>query len=102
MARGRQERRRPRRGWSDEGVAEALQTWAAEGGRPPRAYEWAPSAAAALGIRSSRTRKWEREQDRWPSLGVAVARWGSWRAALQRAGLRTHPPLVLPLQQRVP
>ena len=78
-------------------MLEALRRWQAEEGRPPRAYEWAPWAAAALGIRSARTLKWEREHDRWPSLGIAVARWGSWRQALQSAGLATHPPLVLPL-----
>src|SRR3954449_2641335 len=88
-------RRRERRGWTPEAVLEALQRWQAEEGRPPRAYEWAPWAAAALGIRSARTKKWEREHDRWPSLDVTVARWGSWRQALQSAGLPTHPPLVL-------
>src|SRR4051794_32781589 len=101
MARGRGERRRERRGWTREAVVEALRRWAQEEGRAPRAYEWAPWAAAALGIRSTRTLKWEREHDRWPSLGVTVARFGSWRKALQSAGLPTHPPLVLPLQERV-
>src|SRR4051794_41752246 len=75
--------RRARRGWTREAVLEALRTWAREEGRAPRAYEWAPWAAAALGIRSAQTLKWEREPDRWPSLGVSVARWGSWRRALR-------------------
>src|SRR3954453_18534753 len=101
MARGRRERRRPRRGWTREAVRGALGSWAREEGRAPRAYEWAPWAAAALGIRSAQTLKWERERDRWPSVDVAVARWGSWRHALQSAGLHTHPPLVLGLQERV-
>src|SRR3954466_1437353 len=101
MARGRGERRPERRGWTREAVIEALQRWQAEEGRPPRAYEWAPWAAAALGIRSAQTRKWERAVDRGPSLEVAVARWGSWRQALQSAGLPTHPPLLLGLQERV-
>src|SRR4051794_32032578 len=101
MARERRERRRPRRGWTRDAVRDALRSWAREEGRAPRAYEWAPWAAAALGIRSAQTLKWERERDRWPSLDVAVARWGSWRQALQSAGLPTHPPLVLGLQERV-
>ena len=82
-------------------MLDALRTWAREEGRAPRAYEWAPWAAAALGITSEQTRKWEREHDRWPSLEVAAARFGSWRQALRSAGLPTHPPLVLPLQERV-
>src|SRR4051812_38709847 len=101
MARGRGERRPERRGWARGAGGGALERWGGGGGRPPRAYEWAPRAAAALGMRSARTRKWEREHDRWPSLDVTVARWGSWRQALQSAGLPTHPPLVLPLQERV-
>src|SRR5512144_521193 len=101
MERGRRERRRARRGWTREAIVEALRTWAREQGRAPRAYEWAPWAAATLGVRSAQTLKWEREHDRWPSLEVAVARWGSWRGALQSAGLPTHPPLLLPLQDRV-
>src|SRR4051794_33273595 len=52
-------------------------------------------ARVALGIRSAQTLKWEREAERWPSLEVAVARWGSRRQALQSAGLPTHPPLEL-------
>jgi hypothetical protein len=82
-------------------VLDALRTWAREEGRPPRAYEWNPASAAALGIASARTRKWEREPERWPSLDVAVRRFGSWRAALQAAGLPTYPPLLLPLRERV-
>src|SRR4051812_28367409 len=101
MERGRLERRRARRGWTRDAVLVALRTWAHEEGRGPRAYEWAPSAAAKLGVRTAQTLKWEREPDRWPSLDVAVRRWGSWRAALQSAGLPRHPPLVLPLQERV-
>src|SRR3954454_17761912 len=92
MARGRGERRQQRRGWTREAVGEALRRWAREEGRPPRAYEWAPWADAALGIRSARTRKWEREHDRWPSLSVTVARWGPWRQALQSAGLPKRRP----------
>src|SRR3954447_21337402 len=76
MTRGRRERRRPRRGWTREAVRDALRSWAREEGRAPRAYEWAPWGAVALGIRSAQTLKWERERDRWPSLDVAVARWG--------------------------
>src|SRR3954463_9563161 len=97
----RRRARRARRGWAGEAVLEALRTWAREEGRAPRAYEWAPWAAAALGIRSAQTLKWERERDRWPSFDVAVTRWGSWRDALQGAGLPTHPPLVLGPQERV-
>src|SRR3954468_15874714 len=80
---------------------DALRTWTREEGRAPRAYEWNPASAAALGISSAGTRKWEREVERWPSLDVAVRRFGSWRAALQAAGLPSYPPLVLPLRERV-
>src|SRR3954463_11323281 len=68
----RRRARRARRGWAGEAVLEALRTWAREEGRAPRAYEWAPWAAAALGVRSAQTLKWEREPERWPSLDGAV------------------------------
>src|SRR3954470_11758874 len=97
----RRRARRARRGWTHEAVLDALQAWAREEGRAPRAYEWAPWAAAALGVQSAQTRKWEREVERWPSLSVTVARFGSWRQALKSAGLPTHPPFSLPLQERV-
>src|SRR4051812_23726934 len=94
-------RRAARRDWSGDRVLDALRTWAREEGRPPRAHEWNPARAAALGITSAGTRKWEREVERWSSLDVAVRRFGSWRAALQAAGLPSYPPLVLPLRERV-
>jgi hypothetical protein len=50
-------RRPERRGWTPEAVLEALQRWQPGEGRPPRGYEWAPWAAAALGSRSARTLK---------------------------------------------
>ena len=46
-----------RRGWTRKAVLEALQAWAREEGRAPRAYEWAPWAAAILGVSSPQTRK---------------------------------------------
>src|SRR4051794_38242842 len=80
----RRRARRARRGWTREAVLEALQTWAREEGRAPRAYEWAPWAAAALGVRSAQTlnlsgsakssagRRWP-----WPSgaMGPGERRW---------------------------
>ncbi len=101
MPRERRKPRPARRGWTREAVLEALRTWAREEGRAPRAYEWAPWAAAVLGVSSAQTRKWERAHERWPSLSVTVARCGSWRQALESAGLPTHPPLRLPLQERI-
>src|SRR3954454_1290163 len=91
----RRRARRARRGWTREAVLEALRTWAREEGRAPRAYEWAPWAAAALGVRSAQTLKWEREIERWPSLDVAVRRCGSW-GAWAGAGRTPAPPSSAP------
>src|SRR3954469_2187213 len=101
MPRRRNAPRPARRGWTREAVLEALQTWAREEGRAPRAYEWAPWAAAALGVRSAQTREGGREPGGGPWRWVGGARGGWWRQALESAGLPTHPPLRLPLQERI-
>src|SRR4051812_50229763 len=86
MARGRRERRRPRRGWTREAVRDALGSWAREEGRAPRADEWAPWAAAALGVRAAQTLKWGRERGRWPSLDVAGGGGGGGGAGVAKGG----------------
>src|SRR4051794_29301804 len=101
MARERRQRRRPRRGWAGGGGGGAPRSGGRGEGGGAGGGGGGAGAAAALGIRSAQTLKWERERDRWPSLDAAVARWGSWRQALQSAGLPTYPPLVLGLQERV-
>lgn len=85
--RGKPNRERP---WSEEEVLLALRDWAHRHGAPPRAYEWEPAAAAALGRTAER---WELEYPRWPSYGTVKRLCGSWRGALLAAGLPSHTPL---------
>jgi hypothetical protein len=84
-----------------EQTLEALRAWAAEVGLPPRSYDWSPAAARTAGFPLDGVHKWEREHPRWPHHALVIARHGSWRAALQAAGLSAVPPLRIERRERV-
>jgi hypothetical protein len=64
---------RPRR-WSDREIVEALRDWAARYDRPPLSSDWRHAAPDH------------------PSVALAQRRFGSWRAALDAAGLAPRRP----------
>src|SRR3954452_12492277 len=82
-------------------VLEALRAWSAEVGRPPRTYDWSPRAARRAGFPLGGVEKWEREYPRWPHHTLVRARFGSWRAALEAAGLPAAAPLRIERRERV-
>jgi hypothetical protein len=87
--------------WTRERIVDALRAWADELGRPPRSYDWAPATARAAGFPTDGADKWEREHPDWPHQALVRARCGSWRAALEAAGLPAPRPLAIPRRERV-
>src|SRR4051794_15952744 len=87
--------------WTRERIIEALRAWRDEHGRAPRSYDWAPATARTAGFPTEGAEKWEREHPRWPHHALVRARYGSWRAALEAAGMPAPPPLALPRRERV-
>jgi Homing endonuclease associated repeat len=87
--------------WSADDVLAALRAWALEHCRPPRAYEWSPTLGRAVGLVGDARSRWEREHPHWPSYGTVCRHHGSWRAALQAAGLPAPPALTIALAERV-
>src|SRR4051812_4956413 len=87
--------------WTRERIVAALRAWAEELGRAPRSYDWSPVTARAGGFPLAGAEKWEREHPRWPHHALVRARFGSWRAALEAAGLPAAPPLAIPRRERV-
>ena len=89
-------RRRAR--WSKEQVLKALQEWADENGRAPRAEDW-----SELSQRTGAVGRWEPESPRWPCPTTVRRYFGSWSAALEQAGLRRSRlgPWELSLPERV-
>ena len=100
-ARPRRVRRSGGGEWTRERILEALRAWAGELGRAPRSYEWSPATARAGGFPLAGAEKWEREHPRWPHRALVCTRYGSWRAALEAAGLPTAPTLAIPRRERV-
>jgi hypothetical protein len=82
-------------------VVRALGSWSSELGRPPRSYDWSPPAARAGGFPLAGAERWEREYPRWPHHALVCARFGSWRAALEAAGLPVAAPLRVGRRERV-
>ncbi|MDQ2894089.1 MAG: sigma-70 region 4 domain-containing protein [Actinomycetota bacterium] len=70
--------RRVRTGWSDQEILDGLQRFAADHGRPPRSTDRVGSLSE------------------YPSPALAVTRFGSWSAALGKAGLEpgNRPPVT--------
>src|SRR3954470_13094232 len=60
-------------------IVRELRRWNRETGEPPRSTDWSEPGG-----------KWEREYPAWPSTGDVLARFDSWPAALEAAGLRPH------------
>src|SRR4051794_5642152 len=87
--------------WAEERVVAALRAWADETGRAPRSYDWSPASARAGGFPLAGAQKWEREHPRWPHHALVVSRFGSWRAALEAAGLPAPPPLRIGRRERI-
>jgi hypothetical protein len=54
-----------------------------------------------MGLLPDAAVKWESEHPAWPGTGTVRRYCGSWRAALTAAGLPSHPPLTIPIRERV-
>src|SRR3954469_12411078 len=87
--------------WTSARIMQALRAWADEQGRVPRGYDWAPATARAAGFPTEGAERWERAHPRWPHHALVTARFGSWRAALEAAGLPAPPPLAIARRERV-
>ena len=111
LPRPRRELQRPRRPrrlqrsggeqWTHQRIVEALRAWTDELGRAPRSYDWSPAIARAGGFPLAGAEKWEREHPRWPHHALVCSRFGSWRGALQAAGLPGPAPLEITRRERV-
>ena len=73
----------PRR-WGRASILEALRSWVAETGDPPRRHDW---CGEQIGRATSAQRKWMAEHPRWPSSSCVAAHFGTWSEALEAAGL---------------
>jgi transposase len=73
----------PRR-WERASILEALRTWLAETGAPPRRQDWCGEGAEQA---PSAQRKWMLEHPRWPSSSCVAGHFGTWSAALRAADL---------------
>ena len=80
-----------RRLWSSELILQRIWEWTEETGSPPRVRDWSPAHAPA-GHRGAG--RYLAERGRWPSASVVVARFGSFPAALRRAGLNPSGPAI--------
>ena len=87
--------------WTRQRIVEALRAWNDELGRAPRSYDWSPAVARAGGFSLAGAEKWEREHPRWPHHALVRSRLGSWRGALQTAGLAGPGPLEIARRERV-
>jgi hypothetical protein len=85
-----------RRSWTEERILAAIRAWAAETGSPPRVRDWSPAHAVDG---NGGVRRYRSEPGRWPSASIVAVRFGSFRAALERAGLPV--PAAAPESRRV-
>jgi hypothetical protein len=67
--------------WTAPEILEAMRRWERETGLQPTVRSW--------GSRHSPVSKWHEEYPAWPSSGLVIAQFGSWRAALRRVGFAT-------------
>jgi DNA-binding CsgD family transcriptional regulator len=75
--------RRKHRWWpafGDQQIQDSIRRWTERFGAPPRKSEWRPTE---LGGHPA----WEAEHPRWPPPSIVIRRFGSWRAALAKAGV---------------
>jgi hypothetical protein len=84
---GKNPRRRGRR-YSEHEILAAIQRWASTYGRPPASGDWDPSRARRLG-QHERVERYE--DGNWPSTRVVRRAFGSFNAAIERAGLTPRP-----------
>jgi hypothetical protein len=70
-------------------MLEAIRDWAELTGSPPTLADWSPAHAGAGHEGAVRYRS---ERGRWPSASTVALRFGSFRAALERAGRRVAAP----------
>jgi DNA-binding CsgD family transcriptional regulator len=85
-----------RRVWPGDLILQRIKDWTAETGSPPRVRDWSPAHAPAGHQGAGR---YLAERGHWPSASVVVARFGSFPAAVTRAGLK--PPRPASGSQRV-
>jgi transposase len=70
--------------WTGQRVLDAIRDWAELTGAPPGVADWSPAHARARDPGSARYRS---QPGRWPSASVVAARFGSFRRAVEGAGL---------------
>lgn len=78
-----------RRSWPGELIHQRIKDWTAETGSPPRVRDWSPAHAPAGHQGAGR---YLAERGQWPSASVVVSRFGSFPAAVRRAGLEPTAP----------
>jgi hypothetical protein len=78
-----------RRLWPSELILQRIREWTKETGSAPRVRDWSPAHAPA-GHRGAR--RYLTERGRWPSASVVVSIFGSFPAAVRRAGLNPSGP----------
>ncbi len=79
-----------------------LVEWSQAHGGPPRAYDWDPPLAHAMGLATGGCERWERDHPHWPGHATVVRYFGSWAHALHAAGLSPPAPdRELPLHDRI-
>jgi len=83
-------------------VLARLVEWSQAHGGPPRAYDWDPPLAHAMGLATGGCERWERDHPHWPGHATVVRYFGSWAHALHAAGLAPPAPdCELPLGERI-
>jgi len=85
-----------------EVVLARLVEWSKAHGGAPRAYDWDPPLARAMGLATEGCERWERDHPRWPGHATVVRYFGCWAHALHAAGLAPPPPdRELALNERI-
>jgi hypothetical protein len=61
-----------------EVVLARLVGWSQAHGGAPRAYDWNPPLARAMGLATDGCERWERDHPHWPGHATVVRYFGSW------------------------
>jgi hypothetical protein len=90
--------------WSRELLLERCQLWAIETGAPPKYNDWMPvDRSRHHGASTAGAEKWEREAGLWPQASLVYRYFdGGWREMFLEAGFPSPPPILMPLQERIP